>query len=719
MPEHIRAALAGGLLADAYAAAAADPPPPDAASATAPRTHAAGATPLPADLRWPCAEELGVTAAVSELAAAGGAASVQQVDARLPPFSLEMQSACACHGAHRDCLLELWAKPDSEAWISYKKCEAAEAEVRRIVADKPRRRQKTEVKDGFDVIGGYVGSDGRHLSQAPVSADSLGATQSDSAPEPEPAPAPSPAPPAPPPVPADGDAVDDTAAASTPAAAAQGSLTKHRRTCTAAKEESNRVAEEEIVRLSKLELLGRKTCLETLCFLVRRSESWLRQRPRVLKGQTEAERRPSRLHRLELHRSANRTSMENLCPIEDLGLGACKCGRACLFNAKPSDLRYFRSKLGEAMRSGASEKMFEVVQQILITYEDICTAAVAQITGHSRSTIDAYRQYATLGACRQAHGNTGRSPWNTSAPWVLAAIEDTLNCCTMKDPESKVRRPVNATAAGVRKMFEMMCSGNVDTGRTVADLRAAPACTDLDGKAATAQEAFADRARKWCSLSTFARGIAMICRSEGCKLLRAQTGHNKCPYCLEMEQEILSTYAEWQEARKKQFSDEQMIAERQKGHEAALRKYQAHLSKDYWTRGYINCLKRLTEAVNETYDSKEARNAGVSQLLESLSAGGVSSGSNAARLTLRGDETASCICSLRAFAAARLRESNSTVMTAVMTAMAVGARISLWRRSPRRRRTTTKKRSAALLRGSSERRSCRRLSDTMASTKAR
>jgi hypothetical protein len=38
---------------------------------------------------------------------------------------------------------------------------------------------------------------------------------------------------------------------------------------------------------------------------------------------------------------------------------------------------------------------------------------------------------------------------------VLAAIEDTLNCCTMKDPESKVRRPVNATAAGVRKMFEM------------------------------------------------------------------------------------------------------------------------------------------------------------------------------------------------------------------------------------------------------------------------
>ena len=166
-----------------------------------------------------------------------------------------------------------------------------------------------------------------------------------------------------------------------------------------------------------------------------------------------------------------------------------------MFNAKPSDLRYFRSKLGEAMRSGASEKMFEVVQQILITYEDICTAAVAQITGHSRSTIDAYRQYATLGACRQAHGNTGRSPWNTSAPWVLAAIEDTLNCCTMKDPESKVRRPVNATAAGVRKMFEMMCSGNVDTGRTVADLRAAPACTDLDGKAATAQEAFADRAR--------------------------------------------------------------------------------------------------------------------------------------------------------------------------------------------------------------------------------
>ena len=94
VPEHIRAALAGGLLADAYAAAAADPPPPDAASATAPRTHAAAATPLPADLRWPCAEELGVTAAVSELAAAGGAASVQQVDARLPPFSLEMQSAC-------------------------------------------------------------------------------------------------------------------------------------------------------------------------------------------------------------------------------------------------------------------------------------------------------------------------------------------------------------------------------------------------------------------------------------------------------------------------------------------------------------------------------------------------------------------------------------------------------------------------------------------------
>ena len=95
-------------------------------------------------------------------------------------------------------------------------------------------------------------------------------------------------------------------------------------------------------------------------------------------GQTEAERRPSRLHRLELHRSANRTSMENLCPIEDLGLGACKCGRACLFNAKPSDLRYFRSKLGEAMRSGASEKMFEVVQQILITYEDICTASPVQ-----------------------------------------------------------------------------------------------------------------------------------------------------------------------------------------------------------------------------------------------------------------------------------------------------------------------------------------------------
>lgn len=112
----------------------------------------------------------------------------------------------------------------------------------------------------------------------------------------------------------------------------------------------------------------------------------------------------------------------------------------------------------------------------------------------------------------------------------MAAIEDTLNCCTMKDPESKVRRPVNATAAGVRKMFEMMCSGNVDTGRTVADLRAAPACTDLDGKAATAQEAIADRARAWCSLSTFARGIAMICRSEGCSAIAtrgAESGESR------------------------------------------------------------------------------------------------------------------------------------------------------------------------------------------------
>ena len=144
-PARLSAALAGGALGGAYAsggdgaarragAAASDAEITAAQSTARPVVE----TSIPTDLRWPSADELELTAAVSELAAAGGAASHVEVDARMPTFRVEMQHACNCDGTDVDCLLELWNKPDSEAWVSYHKCEAAAARVRDIVKNKPR-----------------------------------------------------------------------------------------------------------------------------------------------------------------------------------------------------------------------------------------------------------------------------------------------------------------------------------------------------------------------------------------------------------------------------------------------------------------------------------------------------------------------------------------------------------------------------------------------------
>jgi hypothetical protein len=234
------------------------------------------------------------------------------------------------------------------------------------------------------------------------------------------------------------------------------------------------------------------------------------------------------LNRYKNHRS----STDSLCSIADLPLAKCRCGKPCLFSAKVSDLRYFRKQLRSAMDTGVGEEMFQAVQEILIHYPGMCSHVVHLISGHSITTISAYRQYASLGAFRKAHGNTGRSPWNAAPKWVLGAIRDTLDVCTMKDPESKVRRPVNPTTAGVRKMYDFMCAGHVTSERDLKDLRAPPPSFDrCDGRSCP-QEAYTERCEAWCSFSTFARGVARICREEGCKLLRAQTGHNKCPYLL-------------------------------------------------------------------------------------------------------------------------------------------------------------------------------------------
>eukprot|EP01043_Picozoa_sp_COSAG02_P012597 COSAG02_NODE_488_length_21256_cov_9.406579_16_plen_722_part_00 len=516
----LAAGMGGARLAGAY----------DTAAAAEPRTAASGATPnsacvIPTDMCWPSQDELAVAAATSSLTDGHAVRAGQQHDPRVPPFVAEMQSVCWCK--KRDCLVELWTKhADSEGWKAWKKCEAAEVEVRNIVENNPRRSEKTKVKGGFkDVIGGYAGSN----DTARTTADGVGTTATSVG---------------------TAGATVSGAVEDAVVPLPRGAKAVHRRSLLDAKRSSNDLAEAEIVRLSKLKLLGpeeKSVCLATLCYLVRRTyDGWLGKRP----GHTQQEkvakqpRRRSRLHRLGLNKYAQRSSMESLCSLEDLPSAECRCKKHCMFAANVSDLHYFRRQVRKAMDTGVGEDMFQVVQEILIHYPGICSHAVHLITGHSPATINGYRQYATLGAFRKAHGNTGRSPWNIAPKWVLAAIRDTLDVCTMKDPESKVRRPVNPTTAGVRKMYEHMRSGNVKTGRTMADLRAAPLCIDSAGRDISPEDMFVDRCKAWCSLSTFARGVAQICRAEGCKLLRAQTGHNKCPYCLEMEQEILTTHAE-------------------------------------------------------------------------------------------------------------------------------------------------------------------------------
>lgn len=284
--------------------------------------------------------------------------------------------------------------------------------------------------------------------------------------------------------------------------------------------------------------------------------------------------------------------MERLCPILDLGRVDCACGANCLFNAKQSDLVYFRKRWFAATKKGDEER-FLALQEILTYREDACDRAVHLITGQALRTIAKYREYASLGELRRAHGNVGRAVWNASAPWLKAAIWDTLQICTWPDPSSGVRRPVNNTVAGMGKMHAAMMQ-QVFSGRSVAQLAQQP----------TEREPWMKRVEEFCSISAFARGVTDILQSEGCRLLGASTDHNKCPYCLEMEASILSTHTDLAREQLSELPNDAALAALTQAHTAALEDYRKHMAKDFATRHYINRMTRVAHALNAVYDNE-------------------------------------------------------------------------------------------------------------------
>ena len=63
-------------------------------------------------------------------------------------------------------------------------------------------------------------------------------------------------------------------------------------------------------------------------------------------------------------------------------------------------------------------------------------------------------------------------------------------------------------------------------------------------------------------------------------------------------------------ASKELFSDEDKCGGLLKQHRDALQRYKEHVAKDYWTRGYINCMKRLATALDRVYTDALAAHCG-------------------------------------------------------------------------------------------------------------
>lgn len=59
--------------------------------------------------------------------------------------------------------------------------------------------------------------------------------------------------------------------------------------------------------------------------------------------------------------------------------------------------------------------------------------------------------------------------------------------------------------------------------------------------------------------------------------------------------------AQHETASKEMFPDAEKCAGLLKRHHEALQRYREHVAKDYWTRGYINCMKRLATALDRVY----------------------------------------------------------------------------------------------------------------------
>ena len=63
-------------------------------------------------------------------------------------------------------------------------------------------------------------------------------------------------------------------------------------------------------------------------------------------------------------------------------------------------------------------------------------------------------------------------------------------------------------------------------------------------------------------------------------------------------------------ASKDPFPDEHRCSHLLQKHHEALEKYREHVAKDYWTRGYINCMKRLSIALDRVYTNALAQHSG-------------------------------------------------------------------------------------------------------------
>jgi hypothetical protein len=187
----------------------------------------------------------------------------------------------------------------------------------------------------------------------------------------------------------------------------RGAKTQHRRNLRDEKAVYNRTCEEWIVRLHELEpgLLSQHVagtdestlpCARTLCFVVTQSRKWLDYRPKKTTTDPLTQKKTailgqSRLHRLGLHRYHDRTSMSRVCSLSDVCVAACRCGSFCLFNAKKTDLAYFRGEWQKAT-GGSDEDRFHVLQLVQIAYEDMCSHALHLLLGVSESTAREMKQ---------------------------------------------------------------------------------------------------------------------------------------------------------------------------------------------------------------------------------------------------------------------------------------------------------------------------------------